>query len=256
MFVVALLLALRGLTIPEASTGQLRAWTDRKAPPLRIAVFRALPQGEHGVGDITFERERRDRGREAHLALSDSGLRRGGRAAAGLAFIGAQTFPESPEPVWSEGFLKRMRRQFRGAAWQFRHALKTWWPYLVRAALFLMFAILVGIIDRRLIDAWRQEGLRALYHHVPLMVYVYVSLFFDRRVPRLKKIALVVCLLYGAIPSDIVPDRSPEARLDDLLLIGVAARAFVATCSEELVLETARRAVRWQQRTRSLQHMR
>lgn len=61
-------------------------------------------------------------------------------------------------------------------------------------------------------------------------------LLLDPRVPALTKLLPVGALLYLLSPIDLVPDVLPVlGQLDDLLVIALGVRAFIALCPPELV---------------------
>jgi uncharacterized membrane protein YkvA (DUF1232 family) len=70
----------------------------------------------------------------------------------------------------------------------------------------------------------------------------------------LPKLLLLGALAYGVVRRDLVPDRAlVPGRLDDVLLIVIATRAFVYACPEVLVGEYAARAVSLRRRLAALQ---
>ena len=63
-------------------------------------------------------------------------------------------------------------------------------------------------------------------------------LTFDRRVPWVLKMLLPAALAYIVLPIDIVPDFLPIlGRIDDLLVLLLAAVLFIALAPREVVAE-------------------
>jgi uncharacterized membrane protein YkvA (DUF1232 family) len=61
-------------------------------------------------------------------------------------------------------------------------------------------------------------------------------LLVDPRVPALTKLLPVGALVYLLSPIDLIPDVLPVlGQLDDLLVIVLGVRAFIALCPPELV---------------------
>ena len=61
-------------------------------------------------------------------------------------------------------------------------------------------------------------------------------LLMDGRVPALTKLVPIGALVYLLSPIDLVPDLIPVlGQLDDLLVIVLGVRAFIALCPPELV---------------------
>lgn len=126
-----------------------------------------------------------------------------------------------------------------------RLAVKAWARYVRRGARWVAFAVVVAIFDRNLLAAWRASGLRVLTTYVPLMLYVNLRLFFDRRVLWLGKLLLLAALAYGIWRHDLVPDRSPfPGFLDDIVLVAIATRLLLAWSADDVVFEHASDAVR------------
>lgn len=150
-------------------------------------------------------------------------------------------------------FLRTVRRNVRRSVYLVRYSLGYWWKLVRRALLFTAWAMVVGLLDLRLIDAWRREGLSALRRELPPLLYLELALLLDRRADRLGRWLLVATVAYGVWWRDLVPDRHlVPGSMDDLLLIAAAMRLFLARCGEELVAEHASRAVAWRDRAKAL----
>jgi uncharacterized membrane protein YkvA (DUF1232 family) len=133
--------------------------------------------------------------------------------------------------------------------WMFWRAMDWWAGWIRQAAFSFAVAIVALLADPSLIAVWRSQGLRALLTNAALMLYVYGRLLFSSKAPIAPKLLLLGALLYGVVPSDLVPDRRFwPGQLEDVVLIVIAARAFVYGCPQELVNEYAERVVTLKQR--------
>ena len=89
-----------------------------------------------------------------------------------------------------------------------------------------------------LIAAGRRGQARALAGFVPDCVVLVRRLLKDGRIPRRRKLALGVLVVYLASPIDLVPDFIPVAgQLDDAILLGLALRWLVRGSGEAIVRE-------------------
>jgi len=130
---------------------------------------------------------------------------------------------------------------------------KFWLRWVQRTLLFGLFALVVAMADKKLVNAWRLEGLRVLVTYVPLMLYVYIGLLFDRQVRLRWKALLAVTLLYGVARADILPDRDlVPGLIDDVILISIATRVFLSRCPASVVEGHATRALAWHRRVREI----
>jgi uncharacterized membrane protein YkvA (DUF1232 family) len=129
-------------------------------------------------------------------------------------------------------------------------AAHVWSRYIRRALKFGLLVLLIGLVDRRLIAAWRVSGIRVLATYVPLMIYVYARLLFDRRVYSAGKILLGIAVAYGVLRRDLVPDHNLLGLVDDVILLVIAVRLLLKWCSDEVVDAHANEAVRrWSELT-------
>jgi uncharacterized membrane protein YkvA (DUF1232 family) len=128
-----------------------------------------------------------------------------------------------------------------------------WWGSWFKSALFsLGVAIAAALANNGLMSTWRVEGVRALATYSTLMLYVYTRLLFSSGVNLAPKLLFVAALVYGVIRRDLVPDSSlVPGRVEDVVFIVIATRAFVSACPEELVNAYAARAVTLMRRERS-----
>lgn len=68
----------------------------------------------------------------------------------------------------------------------------------------------------------RRSDARALAGFIPDCVVLFRRLLADRRVPRSRKLALLLLLAYLVLPIDLVPDFIPVAgQLDDAILVAI-----------------------------------
>jgi uncharacterized membrane protein YkvA (DUF1232 family) len=84
----------------------------------------------------------------------------------------------------------------------------------------------------------RRAEAQAVARFVPDCAVLFKRLLSDPRVPRWRKLALGVLVLYLASPIDLVPDFLPGiGQLDDAVLLGVALRVVVRGGGIEVVRE-------------------
>lgn len=179
--------------------------------------------------------------------------------AGSLTVTAVQSAPPIEENVrrWTRDTVRGLRWWVRGTFRQISRSVSVWWRWLKRAAVFFALSLLAALVDRKLITAWRFEGLRALTSYAPLLIYVYLNLLFDRRTSRTGKLLLAGAVAYGLFRFDLLPDRSFVPGLfDDVVLIAAATRWFLAACPDSIVDETAARAVSWRVRAEELQRAR
>jgi uncharacterized membrane protein YkvA (DUF1232 family) len=86
------------------------------------------------------------------------------------------------------------------------------------AALLVVYASVVAALA--LIG--RNSDARALAGFIPDCIVLFRRLLADQRVPRPRKLALLVLLAYLVLPIDLVPDFIPIAgQLDDAILVAL-----------------------------------
>jgi uncharacterized membrane protein YkvA (DUF1232 family) len=89
-----------------------------------------------------------------------------------------------------------------------------------------------------LVALGRRSDARALAGFMPDCVVLVRRLLRDPRVPRRRKLALVLLTAYLLLPFDLVPDFIPVAgQLDDAILVALVLRALVRGGGEPLVRE-------------------
>jgi hypothetical protein len=153
--------------------------------------------------------------------------------------------------------VREVRRYFRTLGWMFGRAADWWGNWIKRASFYILVAVVAALADGSLVNAWRLEGLRVLATYVPMMLYVYARLLFSAGVKLAPKLVLVGAIVYGLVWRDLLPDRRwVPGRMEDILLIVLATRAFVYACPEELVDRYAERAVTLRRRMMTFQRAR
>ena len=77
--------------------------------------------------------------------------------------------------------------------------------------------------------------------HLPNFVKLYWRLFTDRHVSLLPKIILVLGIAYLLLPIDLLPDLLlPLGLVDDIAVLVMAGKAFMALCPRQVVEEHVR----------------
>jgi uncharacterized membrane protein YkvA (DUF1232 family) len=108
------------------------------------------------------------------------------------------------------------------------------WPWgAIVAAAVVYAAFLVALLV-----AGRRSDARALAGFIPDCVVLLRRLLGDPRVPRLRKLALVLLVGYLLMPIDLVPDFLPVlGQLDDLVVAAVALRYALGGAGPDLLRE-------------------
>lgn len=154
----------------------------------------------------------------------------------------------------AKSVIRELRRSWNTVRWMFGRAANWWGGWIKRGAFSIGVAIVASLADAGLLNAFRLGGVRALVSYVPLMLFVYLRLLLSSGVGLAPKVLLLGTLIYGAVRRDLLPDRSLiPGRLEDILLIVIATRAFIYACPEALVSQYAERAVSWRRRVAGLQ---
>ena len=108
-----------------------------------------------------------------------------------------------------------------------------WALIALGAALVLWFAAVLALVH-----AGRRTDARALAGFIPDCVVLFKRLLGDPRLPRSRKLLLVVLVVYLALPVDLVPDFIPVAgQLDDLIVVVLVLRIVLRGSGEALVQE-------------------
>lgn len=156
-----------------------------------------------------------------------------------------------------KGLFRQIRGMFRLLIWMFWGAVDWWGGWLKGAAFSLGVAIIAALADSSLASVWRANGLRALVTYATLMLYVYARLLFSGGVNLSPKLLFLGALIYGILPRDFIPDTSlVPGRVEDVVVIAIATRAFVYACPDELVNDYANRAITLRRRLVSFQRPR
>jgi uncharacterized membrane protein YkvA (DUF1232 family) len=111
-----------------------------------------------------------------------------------------------------------------------------WWGWLlVGLGVFaLVYAAFVGA----LVLLGRRGDAAALATFIPDCIVLVTRLVRDPRVPRRRKLLLLVLVGYLALPFDLVPDFIPVAgQLDDVIIVALVLRSFVRSGDRDLVRE-------------------
>jgi uncharacterized membrane protein YkvA (DUF1232 family) len=89
-----------------------------------------------------------------------------------------------------------------------------------------------------LVVAGRRTDARALAGFIPDCLVLVKRLLADPRVPRRRKLLLVLLVAYLAMPIDLVPDFIPVAgQLDDAIVVALVFRAVLRSGGEALLHE-------------------
>jgi uncharacterized membrane protein YkvA (DUF1232 family) len=111
-----------------------------------------------------------------------------------------------------------------------------WWSWVLLAlgvtlALYVAFVCWLVVVGRR-------EDARALARLIPDCIVLVSRLARDQRVPRRRKLLLLLLVGYLALPFDLVPDFIPIAgQLDDAIVVALVLRHFVKAGGEPLTRE-------------------
>jgi uncharacterized membrane protein YkvA (DUF1232 family) len=99
----------------------------------------------------------------------------------------------------------------------------SWWQWLL-VSLGVLLVVWASVVVW-LVAAGRRSDARALATFIPDCVVLVTRLARDPRVPRRRKILLLVLIGYLASPLDLVPDFIPVAgQLDDAIVVGLVLR--------------------------------
>ena len=99
-------------------------------------------------------------------------------------------------------------------------------------------AVLYAGLILALLVAGRRSAARALAGFIPDCLVLLKRLLGDKRVPRRRKLVLVMLVVYLSIPIDLVPDFLPlVGQLDDVLVAALALRYALRSGGAELLRE-------------------
>jgi uncharacterized membrane protein YkvA (DUF1232 family) len=106
------------------------------------------------------------------------------------------------------------------------------WSLVAVGATLLVYLAFIA----SLLMAGRRAEAQALARFIPDCLVLLHRLLRDERVPRRRKIVLLMLLAYLAIPIDLVPDFIPVVgQLDDVLVAAVAIRYALHSGGPELL---------------------
>jgi uncharacterized membrane protein YkvA (DUF1232 family) len=111
-----------------------------------------------------------------------------------------------------------------------------WWEWLLVSftVILVAYAVFVGWLVAR----GRREDARALATFIPDCIVLVSRLAREPRVPRRRKLLLLGLVAYLSLPFDLVPDFLPVAgQLDDVIIVALVLRHFVAAGGEPLIRE-------------------
>jgi len=101
-----------------------------------------------------------------------------------------------------------------------------WWAWLLvsLAVVVLIWEAFVGWLVLR----GRRDDARAFATFIPDCVVLLLRLAREPRVPRRRKLLLLVAVAYLALPFELVPDFIPVAgHLDDVIIVAFVLRYFI-----------------------------
>lgn len=107
----------------------------------------------------------------------------------------------------------------------------------------LLVSLAVFVVTYAAFIAWlvvrgRGEDARALATFIPDCIVLVSRLAREPRVPRRRKVLLFALVAYLSLPFDLVPDFIPVAgQLDDVIIVALVLRHFVAAGGEPLIRE-------------------
>ena len=111
-----------------------------------------------------------------------------------------------------------------------------WWGWLLIG--FAMLAVVYAAFVVALVLVGRRSDARALATFIPDCIVLVSRLARDARVPRVRKLLLLVLVGYLMLPFDLVPDFIPIAgQLDDAIIVALVLRSFVRSGDRDLIRE-------------------
>jgi uncharacterized membrane protein YkvA (DUF1232 family) len=111
-----------------------------------------------------------------------------------------------------------------------------WWGWLLVG--FAMLAVAYAALVVVLVFVGRRSDARALATFIPDCIVLVNRLARDARVPRRRKLLLLVLVGYLALPFDLVPDFIPIAGLlDDAIIVALVLRSLVRSGDQDLIRE-------------------
>jgi uncharacterized membrane protein YkvA (DUF1232 family) len=103
---------------------------------------------------------------------------------------------------------------------------------------FAVFAVVYAAFVVSLVLVGRRGDARALATFIPDCIVLVSRLAREPAVPRRRKLLLLGLVAYLSLPFDLVPDFIPVAgQLDDVIIVALVLRHFVAAGGEPLIRE-------------------
>jgi uncharacterized membrane protein YkvA (DUF1232 family) len=111
-----------------------------------------------------------------------------------------------------------------------------WWGWCVAGI--AVSAVVYAAFLVALVYVGRRGDARALATFIPDCIVLVSRLARDTRVPRRRKLLLLLLVGYLALPFDLVPDFIPVAgQLDDAIIVALVLRSFVRSGGQDLIRE-------------------
>lgn len=111
-----------------------------------------------------------------------------------------------------------------------------WWEVVLLGLGMLVAIWAVAVL--MLLALGRRQHARALARFIPDCITLFARLLADPRVPRRRKLVLLLAVGYLGLPLDLIPDFIPVVgQLDDALVVAFALRFVLRGGDNGLVRE-------------------
>lgn len=111
-----------------------------------------------------------------------------------------------------------------------------WWGWFLVGLAVLVVVYAAFVVA--LVVAGRRSQARGLATFIPDCIVLVSRLARDPRVPRRRKLLLLLLVGYLALPFDLVPDFIPVAgQLDDAIIVALVLRRFIRSGGQALIRE-------------------
>jgi uncharacterized membrane protein YkvA (DUF1232 family) len=111
-----------------------------------------------------------------------------------------------------------------------------WWGWFLVGSAVLTVVYAAFVVA--LVMVGRRGQARALATFIPDCIVLVSRLARDSRVPRRRKLLLLLLVGYLALPFDLVPDFIPVAgQLDDAIIVALVLRSFIRSGGQDLIRE-------------------
>lgn len=148
----------------------------------------------------------------------------------------AQPFFEYRLSLGARHLFRLMRGTIANLAKYLRVCVRKWKRWASSALLFVLIAPLAALLDRRLVQTWREHGFRALGASSALAIAVYIRLLVDHNASAVGKGLLALAIVYGVVSNDLIPDYVlPLGIVDDVIAVIVASRMFTRLCPDWVI---------------------